>query len=93
MGKNNRPKTTETRSISFDAELLKRIDAECDRLRVGRSEFIEDLALMYFQDPVRLERARMLSATLTVVPALTAGQEAEPAAPVVLARSVPVRKK
>lgn len=87
MGKNNRPKTTETRSISFDAELLNRIDAECDRLRVGRSEFIEDLALMYFNDPIRLERARMLGATVTPP------SPAAPAAPAPkLARKIPFRR-
>jgi len=59
MGKNNRPKTTETRSISFEKELLARIDKECELLRFGRSEFLANLALMYFHDPVRLERARL----------------------------------
>ena len=89
MGKNNRPKTTETRSISFDAELLKRIDAECDRLRVGRSEFIEDLALMYFQDPIRLARAQMLGATVTQ--AVTTPPP-PPADKPKLARQVPFRR-
>ena len=86
MGKNNRPKTTETRSISFDAALLTRIDEECDRLRMGRSEFIEDLALMYFNDPVRLERARMLGATVA------APITASPAAAPKLARKIPLRR-
>ena len=65
MGKNNRPKTTKTRSISFEKDLLLRIDDECVRLKIGRSEFITNLALMYFDDPVRLERARLFAALPT----------------------------
>ena len=65
MGRNNRPKTTETRSISFETALIDRIDAETARLKIGRSEFIANLALMYFDDPVRLERARLFATVTT----------------------------
>lgn len=92
MGKNNRPKTTETRSISFDAALLTRIDEECDRLRMGRSAFIEDLAMMYFNDPVRLERARMLGATVAVASTAAAPVASAPTAAPKLARKIPFRR-
>lgn len=65
MGRNNRPKTTETRSISFEKALLDRINEETVRLKIGRSEFIANLALMYFDDPVRLERARLFASVPT----------------------------
>lgn len=57
MGKNNRPVTTATRSISFDADRLKQIDKEAGKLKMGRSEFIDYMAMMYFDDPVLKERA------------------------------------
>ena len=60
MGNNNRPQKTATRSISFEKSRLTQIDKEADRLGMGRSEFIEYLAMIYFKDPVLEQRVQAL---------------------------------
>lgn len=43
MGKNNRPRTTVTRSISFDDEVFKLMEAERKRLRQDRSDYLRTI--------------------------------------------------
>lgn len=88
MGNNHRPQTTATRSISFDLELLERIDKECADIRMGRSEFIQELALMYFNDRPIVERAKRLHRWADTVNA-----QEHPIAPVKLARKTPASRK
>jgi len=47
----NKPSLRIPRSISFDAELLERLDAQCKALNVDRSEVIRRLVRLWLQDP------------------------------------------
>ena len=67
--------------------MLERIDQECETLRMGRSEFMAELAMMYFNDPVREERVKRLDSAAVV------GGAKPAATPVKMARQVPFRRR
>ena len=54
---------------------------------MGRSEFMAELAMMYFNDPVREERVKRLDSAAVV------GGAKPAATPVKMARQVPFRRR
>lgn len=58
MGRNNRPQTTVTRSVSFDKMLFDRMEADRKKKRFSRSRILREMLEEKYPDAIEEEPAR-----------------------------------